>query len=542
MSDPRRSAPFYMTATTQFGLEEVLADELRQLGADIEKVGQRAVEFVGDLRLCYAANLWSRTAIRILRPFAGFYARDEKQLYREVGRVNWYEYIRPGQTFAITAVVNKSSFEHSLYVAQLTKDAIVDQFRARTGGRPDVDVKNPDIRLHLHMLENEVVLSLDSSGESLHRRGYRQHTNEAPLNEALAAGILHLAGFDGRQTLVDPMCGSGTLLIEAALLAQRIAPGLYHQGKFSFENWPDFDRALWADVRHAAEQARLSEPQAQLVGSDLSADTIELARLNLEAAGVEKFVELAVRDVRDAQAPAGAPGLVVTNPPYGERIGEEAEMEALYKTLGDTFKTHFQGYDAYVLTGNLDAAKRVGLKAARRIPLYNGPIECRLLKYELYQGSRRGQPASSFPEKTKQGNARPPVSVPSAYAPTRGTAPREAANDGEAREVAAAPAAAEQSAASQAEQALWRELRGQRLGAKFRRQHALGDYTVDFASIGAKLIVEIDETGDETGSRSQALRKLGYQVVRFPNEQVLNALPHVLAEIKRHLPASSSEE
>lgn len=389
MAQARRSAPFYMTATTQFGLEEILAEELYQLGAKIEKVGQRAVEFIGDMQLCYEANLWCRTAVRILRPFAGFYAPDEKGLYREVGRIDWADYIQPDQTFAITAVVNKSTFEHSLFVAQLTKDAIVDQFRNRIGSRPSVDVKNPDVRLHLHMLDNEVVLSLDSSGESLHKRGYRQQTNVAPLNEALAAGILLLADWDGKKTLVDPMCGSGTLLTEAALISQRIAPGLYHQGKFGFENWQDFDKTLWESVRLDAEQARFDEPQAMLYGSDLSPEFIELARENVEAAGLEDFIRFAVRDVKDATAPKGEPGIVVMNPPYGERIGEETEMDALYKTIGDTLKTGFQGYDAYIFTGNLEAAKRVGLKTSRRIPLYNGPIDCRLLKYELYQGSRR---------------------------------------------------------------------------------------------------------------------------------------------------------
>ena len=390
MSAHRRAEPFYMTATTQFGLEDVLAAELRALGARIEKVGQRAVEFTGNQQLLYEAVLWCRTAMRVLRPFADFYAPDEKALYREVGRINWAQYIGPGQTFAITAVVNKSSFEHSLFVAQLAKDAIVDQFRARTGARPDVDVRHPDVRLHLHMLENEVVLSLDASGDSLHRRGYRQQTNAAPLNEVLAAGLLLLTGWDGHKPLIDPMCGSGTLLTEAALIAQRIAPGLYHQGKFGLENWPDYDAALWESVRMDARQMRLEEPQAYLAGSDISAEFIELARQNVEAAGLEDFIRLAVRDVAAAQAPAKeVPGIVIMNPPYGERIGEEADMAALYQTIGDTLKTSFQGYDAYIFTGNLTAAKRVGLKTSRRVPLYNGPIECRLLKYELYRGSRK---------------------------------------------------------------------------------------------------------------------------------------------------------
>ncbi|MCB2408641.1 THUMP domain-containing class I SAM-dependent RNA methyltransferase [Hymenobacter lucidus] len=390
MSENRRDSTFFMTATTQFGLEEVLAQELRALGAKIEKVGQRAIEFTGTKQLLYEANLWCRTAVRILKPFAGFYAGDEKGLYREVGRIDWSEYIRPDQTFAITAVVNKSTFEHSLYVAQLTKDAIVDQFRNRTGSRPSVDVKTPDIRLHLHMIENDVVLSLDASGDSLHRRGYRQNTNVAPLNEALAAGIILLTGWDGKRPFIDPMCGSGTLLTEAALIAQRIAPGLYHQGKFSFQNWADFDQALWDSVLMDARSARIEEPQAYIAGSDLSRDFIELARENVAAADLEDYIRLGVRDVKDAQAPKNEPaGIVVSNPPYGERIGEETEMEALYKTIGDTLKTSFQGYDAYLFTGNLEAAKRVGLKASRRIPLFNGPIDCRLLKYELYQGTRK---------------------------------------------------------------------------------------------------------------------------------------------------------
>lgn len=396
MADNRRSAPFFMTATTQFGLEEVLADELRALGAKIEKMGQRAVEFTGNTQLMYEAVLWCRTAMRILKPFADFYAPDEKSLYREVSRIDWSKYIGPDQTFAITAVVNKSNLEHSLYVAQLTKDAIVDQFRNRTGTRPNVDVRNADIRLHLHMLENEVVLSLDASGESLHRRGYRQQTNAAPLNEVLAAGLLLLTGWNGKKPLIDPMCGSGTLLTEAALIAQRIAPGLYHQGKFGFENWPDFDKALWESVQMDARQMRLEEPQAYIAGSDLSAEFVELARENVAAADLEDYIRLSVRDVKDAKAPAKEePGIVIMNPPYGERIGEEEEMEALYKTIGDTLKTSFQGYDAYIFTGNLQAAKRVGLKASRRIPLFNGPIDCRLLKYELYQGTRKHtQPAS----------------------------------------------------------------------------------------------------------------------------------------------------
>jgi putative N6-adenine-specific DNA methylase len=380
----------YLTATTQFGLEEVLAEELSQLGATIDHVGSRAVEFSGDKKLLYNTILWSRTAMRLLRPFADFYAPDERALYDEVYHIDWSRYIAPGQTFAITAVVNKSSFEHSLYVAQLTKDAIVDQFRERTGERPSIDTRNPDIRIHLRMLENEVILSLDAAGDSLHRRGYRQGTNEAPLNEVLAAGLILLSGWDKKSPLIDPMCGSATILTEAGLLAQRIAPGLFHQGKFGFENWPDFDAALWQQLRQEAKAQRIEEPQAYLAGSDLDPRVLDQAAANIEAAGLDECIRLSVRDVRDAQPPQNlAPGLVITNPPYGERIGEEAQMDALYKTIGDALKTNFQGYEAFVFTGNLEAAKAIGLKVSRRIPLFNGPIDCRLLKYELYRGSRR---------------------------------------------------------------------------------------------------------------------------------------------------------
>ena len=389
MSQNQRNADFQMTATTQFGLEEILAAELRQLGATIDKVGNRAVEFTGNRQLLYEATLWCRTAMRILKPFAAFYAKDEKALYREVGRIDWQRYIGPEQTFAITSVVNHSTFEHSLFVAQLTKDAIVDQFRDRTGKRPSVDLEQPDIRLHLRMLENEVTLSLDAAGDSLHRRGYRQQLHAAPLNEVLAAGLLLLTGWDGRKPLIDPMCGSATLLTEAAMIAQRIAPGLYHANKFGFENWSDFDPALWESVRLDANSMRLDEPQAYISGSDISPEFIEMARQNVEAAKLEDYIRLSVRDVKEAKAPKGEAGIVIMNPPYGERIGQEAEMAGLYKVIGDTLKTNFPGYDAYLFTGNLAAAKSVGLKTSRKIPLYNGPIECRLLKYELYQGSRR---------------------------------------------------------------------------------------------------------------------------------------------------------
>ncbi|MGV3587426.1 MAG: THUMP domain-containing class I SAM-dependent RNA methyltransferase [Adhaeribacter sp.] len=380
---------FEITATTQFGLEEVLAEELRQLGAQNIKVVTRAVEFSGDKRLLYAANIWCRTAIRILVPFASFYVRDEEDLYRKVSRIRWQDYLSLDQSFAINAVVSKSTFQHSLFLSQLTKDAIVDQFRHKTGRRPDVDVTRPDIRLNLHMHENQLTLALDSSGDSLHRRGYRVQTNVAPLNEVLAAGLILLSGWDRQSPFIDPMCGSGTLLIEAAMIAYNIAPGLYRQNSFGFTQWPDFDQKLYDGIVAEAQDKQLPETDLEIIGSDIDRDYIEAARNNITQAGLEDEIRVRVRDLREAQA-VGDRGVVMLNPPYGERLGtEEESINQLYKTIGDTFKSNFSGYDAYVFTGNLEAAKHIGLRTSRRIPLYNGSIECRLLKFELYRGSKK---------------------------------------------------------------------------------------------------------------------------------------------------------
>jgi putative N6-adenine-specific DNA methylase len=378
-----------LIATTQFGLEEVLAAELKALGAQGIKIGTRAVEFTGDKRLLYAANIWCRTAIRILVPFASFYVRDEEELYRKVSRIKWQEYLTLDQSFAINAVVSKSTFQHSLFLSQLTKDAIVDQFRHKTGHRPDVNVTQPDVRINLHMHENQLTLALDSSGDSLHRRGYRQQTNVAPLNEVLAAGLILLSGWDCKSPFIDPMCGSGTLLIEAALLAYNIAPGLYRQDNFGFRNWPDFDQKLYEQVKAEALAKRLPESDLEIIGSDLDRDYIDAARANITQAQLEDEIRVRVLDIREAKG-VGEAGVVIINPPYGERLGtEDLSINELYKSIGDTLKTNFPGYDAFVFTGNLEAAKHIGLRTSRRIPLYNGPIDCRLLKFELYRGSKR---------------------------------------------------------------------------------------------------------------------------------------------------------
>jgi putative N6-adenine-specific DNA methylase len=381
------AAAFRCIATTLFGLEPVLAQELTALGAQQIVVGNRAVEFTGDTRLLYAANLWCRTAIRILKPFRTFKARDERDLYRQVSKVNWVDYLAVDQTFAVQSVVSQSTFAHALFVSQLTKDAIVDQFRQRTGQRPSVDVERPDVRLNLHMHDNFVTLALDASGDSLHRRGYRVQTNVAPLSEVLAAGIILLTGWDTQTPLIDPMCGSGTFLTEAALLAHNIAPGWYRRQEFGFTRWPDFDEALYRQVIAEAEAAQRPAAAVTIVGSDVDREYVEAARRNITQAGLEDSVRVRVQDIREARG-VGEQGVVLVNPPYGERLQPD-QLHQLYKTIGDTFKTNFSGYDAFVFTGNLAAAKHIGLKTSRRIPLYNGPIECRLLKYELYRGSRK---------------------------------------------------------------------------------------------------------------------------------------------------------
>jgi putative N6-adenine-specific DNA methylase len=377
---------FQMTATTQFGLEEILAEELYQLGAKNIEVGSRAVRFMGDNKLMYEANLWCRTAVRILKPFANFPARDEKDLYKQVQKIDWSEYLEVDGTFAISSVVNQSTFEHSLFVSQLTKDAIADQFRDKFGKRPSVDLDNPDVRINLHMLENRVNLSLDASGDSLHKRGYRLQTNVAPLNEILAAGLILLTGWDKKTPLYDPMCGSGTLLTEAAMIAHNVAPGLYRRD-FGFTHWKDFDEELFKQVIKEARAKEDPDNDVLIAGSDIDRDYVEAARNNISSAELDDYIRVKAADFKETQKPAEK-GILIVNPPYNERLVNE-NINDLYKMIGDTLKTNYQDWDAYVFTGNLEAAKNIGLKTSRRIPLFNGSIDSRLLKYELYRGSKK---------------------------------------------------------------------------------------------------------------------------------------------------------
>jgi len=379
---------YRLVAKTLSGLEEVLAAELRDLGATEVKPLSRAVEFFGDKRLLYRANLWCRTATRILKPIATFHAADGEELYKRVDRINWLRYLTVESTLAIDAVVSQSGLDNSLFVAQRTKDAIVDQFRKKLDKRPSVDLTNPDLRLNIYIHRDLATLSLDSSGEPLQRRGYRTDAGKAPLNEVLAAGILALTDWDLSSPLVDPMCGSGTFVIEAALKARRLAPGLIRR-QFAFMNWKDYAPSMFEKVCDEAREIALPNLPFEILGSDREARQVEDARANAQRAGVFDDIRFENASFED-QTPPPAPGTLIVNPPYGERL-KVGDIASLYSSLGDTFKKKYDGYDAFIFTGNHEAAKKIGLRASRRFPLYNGAIECRLLKFEMYRGSRKAR-------------------------------------------------------------------------------------------------------------------------------------------------------
>ena len=373
--------PFFF-ATAAKGVEDVLAEELRTLGIAELSVESGGVRFGGDLAACYRANLRLRTASRILMTLAEFPCTAPRELYDGVRSIRWNDYLTPDMTLAVDCNLRDSDLTHSGFVALKTKDAIVDEIRDRCGRRPNVDSRDPDLRVNVHLFRNRCTVSLDTSGTPLDRRGYRLDRNAAPLKESLAAALLELSGWDPSVPLVDPMCGSGTIPIEAALKASRCAPGLLRQG-FGFQRWPGFDRGIWRELVRAARDEVLDTIPAPIVGHDISAKAVEIARSNSMRADVGDMVRFSQGDIRDLVPPSD-PGVILFNPPYGQRLGEEEELKVLYKEIGDVMKQRCKGYTAFLFTGNLELAKYVGLKATRRIVLFNGPIECRLLKYDLY--------------------------------------------------------------------------------------------------------------------------------------------------------------
>jgi putative N6-adenine-specific DNA methylase len=377
-----------MIAKTIFGLEETLSNELLRLGAKKIEVHNRAVSFEGDLGFLYKANLCLRTALRILVPIETFKVADEKTLYSAMQRIDWEKYMNVNDTLAIDTVLNSELFTHSQYISQKAKDAIVDQFRTKYNDRPNVDLDLPTLRIHLHVFNDTCTVALDSSGESLHKRGYRDKTNLAPINEVLAAGLVLLSGWDKRSNFIDPMCGSGTIVTEAALIANNIPPG-YFREEFGFQRWHKFlpfDEELWNTIFDAAVN-KITDHKQTIIGGELSPNVAKKAKENIKHARVDDVVSIRNCDMKDFDVPAGR-GVVIINPPYGERMVKD-NIDELYQMMGDTFKQKFKGYDCWILSSNIDALKKVGLRPSRKITLYNGQLECKFMKYEMYEGTKK---------------------------------------------------------------------------------------------------------------------------------------------------------
>ncbi|MBQ9230840.1 MAG: methyltransferase [Prevotella sp.] len=375
---------FELIAKTFMGLEPVLAKELTQLGAENVQIGRRMVSFTGDKEMMYRANFQLHTAIRILKPIKHFKALSADDVYEGVKTIDWTEYLELDTTFAVDSVVFSEEFRHSKFVAYKVKDAIVDQFREKTGKRPNISVTNPDIRLNIHVAEDQCTLSLDSSGESLHRRGYRQESVEAPVNEVLAAGMILMTGWQGETDFIDPMCGSGTLLIEAALIARNMAPGLFRK-EYAFEKWKDFDRDLFDAIYNDDSQER--EFNHHIYGYDIDIKAVNTARLNVRAAGLTNDITVEEADFKDFVQPKEK-SIMVTNPPYGERISTP-DLLGTYKMIGERLKHQFTGNDAWILSYREECFDQIGLKPSIKIPLFNGSLECEFRKYQMFDGKMR---------------------------------------------------------------------------------------------------------------------------------------------------------
>lgn len=377
---------FKMIAKTFKGLEEVLAGELVEIGANNVQLERRAVSFTGDKSLLYRANMFLRTASRVLVPIATFKAKDADAVYEEAKQIDWSKYMSLQTGFQIDATVYSETFRHSRYVTYRVKDAIADWWNEREGKRPNVKLTNPDLCLNVHIANEVVTISLDSSGESLHKRGYRVANTEAPINEALAAGMLLMAGWKGETDFYDPMCGSGTLLIEAALIAQNIAPGIFRKS-FAFEKWPDFDKELFEDIYNDDSHERAFEHH--IYGSDASFYAVQQALKNIKSAGQQRCIEVKQIRLQEIKREEQKPALVMVNPPYGERLAQDKDVMRLYGDMGTAFKHQFAGSTAWVISSNEDALKCIGLKPSKRIKLLNGELECWFNKYELFAGERK---------------------------------------------------------------------------------------------------------------------------------------------------------
>ncbi|WP_293894391.1 class I SAM-dependent RNA methyltransferase [Flavobacterium sp.] len=378
---------FKMIAKTFFGFEEILAKELQQLGAQDVEIGTRAVSFKGDKGFMYKANLSLRTALKILKPIYYFKATNDQNLYKGIQGIDWTKYIGESQTFVIDATIHSDNFKHSQFVSQKAKDAIVDQFREKTGSRPSVDKDFPDLRVNIHIDRDQVSVALDTSGASLHHRGYRTATNIAPINEVLAAGVLLLSGWDGSSDFLDPMCGSGTLLAEAAMIACNI-PANINRKEFAFEKWNDWDNDLFDQIIDALMK-RTKEFHHTIIGYDKAPSAAQKAKDNIQNANLDDYVSVIQGDFFDSKKENNGPLHMVFNPPYGERLN--IELERFYREIGDTLKNNYPNTNAWFITANLEALKFVGLRPSRKIKLFNGSLEARLVKYEMYEGSKKGK-------------------------------------------------------------------------------------------------------------------------------------------------------
>ena len=375
---------FEMVAKTLYGLEEILAGELLALGANDLQLGRRMVSFTGDKELLYKANFYCRTALRILKPIYHFKAKDADTVYKEVKKVEWEKYLSLDKTFAIDSVIYSEDFNHSKFVAYRTKDAIVDYFMEKCQKRPSVRVNNPDLYINIHISHNDCTLSIDSSGESLHKRGYRVDQTEAPLNEVLAAGMILKTGWKGDSNFVDPMCGSGTLLIEAAMIALNIAPGLYRK-EFAFQKWIDYDEELFDRIYNDDSQERSFD--FHCYGSDISQQAIDIALENVRSAGLMKYINLKTMPFQQYQE-APKPGILVMNPPYGERISSH-DLMGLYAIIGERLKHVFTGYQAWIISYKEECFEKIGLRPSEKMKLMNGSLECEYRCYELFEGKNK---------------------------------------------------------------------------------------------------------------------------------------------------------
>ncbi|TRO63312.1 THUMP domain-containing class I SAM-dependent RNA methyltransferase [Christiangramia sabulilitoris] len=376
---------FRMIAKTLYGFETILAKELLDLGAMDIKEGNRMVSFVGDLGFMYKANLCLRTAIKILKPYESFKANNEQELYDNIKRLPWEKFLAEDGSLAIDSAVHSEIFTHSQYVALKTKDAIVDRFREKYGKRPDVDLDFPDLRINIHIENNFCNVSFDSSGDSLHKRGYRSATNIAPINEVLAAGMLLMSGWDGQCDFLDPMCGSGTIPIEAAMIACNIPPNL-NRKEFAFEKWSDWDEDLYEKIEESALK-KVRDFHYKIKGYDKAPSAVMKAKENVKNANLSDFIEIQQKSFFESVKENEGYLHMLFNPPYGERL--EIDIEEFYGKIGDTLKQSYPGTHAWFIATNFDAIKSVGLRASRKIKLFNGPLEGRLLKYVLYEGSKK---------------------------------------------------------------------------------------------------------------------------------------------------------